>query len=106
MGHPGVDLFVENGDLSSNTIERNRNLYYQRELANHIANRFDQALEFLSHTALVHLNEEGEQVATASSQIVTKIQRILSSSSSSHFSDDSSLTNRFICHHSTSLIHH
>ena len=51
-----VDLFVDGDDLSWENIERGRNNYYQREMANQISIQTSETLSLLTAAVNIHLN--------------------------------------------------
>lgn len=51
-----VDLFVDGNDFSSESIERGRNLFYQKQLANEMTHRMNEILSLLSSSMNIHLN--------------------------------------------------
>ena len=51
-----VDLFVDGDDLSWENIEKGRNNYYQREMANQISIQTSETLSLLTAAVNIHLN--------------------------------------------------
>ena len=51
-----VDLFVDGNDFSSEAVEKGRNLYYQKQLANQITNQVNEMISKLTSTLNIHLN--------------------------------------------------
>ena len=50
------DLFVDGNDISSDSIEKGRNLFYQKQLANEMRNKMNEILILLSSSLNIHLN--------------------------------------------------
>ncbi|CAF4101668.1 unnamed protein product, partial [Adineta steineri] len=50
------DLFSDGNDFSTETIEKNRNLYYQKQLANQINSQVTQMISLLTASLNIHLN--------------------------------------------------
>ncbi len=51
-----VDLFADGNDFSWETIEKNRNIYYQTQLANTITNQVNEIISKLTSSLNIHLN--------------------------------------------------
>ncbi|CAF1386372.1 unnamed protein product [Adineta steineri] len=50
------DLFSDGNDFSTETIEKNRNIYYQKQLANQINNQVTKMISLLTSTLNIQLN--------------------------------------------------
>ena len=50
------DLFVDGNDFSSDSIEKGRNLFYQKQLAAEMRSRMNEILVLLSSSMNIHLN--------------------------------------------------
>ncbi len=51
-----ADLFASGNDFSWETIEKNRNLYYQKQSANQITSQITETNSFLTAALNIHLN--------------------------------------------------
>jgi hypothetical protein len=51
-----VDLFADGNDFSWETIEKGRNIYYQKQLANQITNQVNKILSLLTSSLNLYLN--------------------------------------------------
>ena len=51
-----LDLFADGDDFSWNTIEKNRNLYYQKQQAKRIYDQMIQTIATLTSVLIEHLN--------------------------------------------------
>ncbi len=51
-----IDLFADGNDFSWETIEKGRNIYYQKQLANQITNQVNEILSLLTSSLNLHLN--------------------------------------------------
>ena len=51
-----LGLFLDGNDFSSDAIEKGRNQYYQKQLANQLTNQANEILSILSSTLNIHLN--------------------------------------------------
>ena len=51
-----LDLFADGDDFSWETIETNRNTYYQKQLANQVINRANELISLLTTSLGLHLN--------------------------------------------------
>ncbi|CAF1506830.1 unnamed protein product [Adineta ricciae] len=71
-----LNLFSDGNDFSWETIEKNRNLYYQKQLSNQITNQMNKLLRLLTSTLVIHLNiEQTFQIKT--SQIYMSLESII-----------------------------
>ena len=50
------DLFADGTDFSSSTIEKNRNIYYQKQQANAIIDQTIEIMSLLTNALKIHLN--------------------------------------------------
>ena len=53
-----LDLFAEGNDFSWETIEKNRNRFYQQQQANQISSETDETIDLLTNALHIHLNLE------------------------------------------------
>ena len=53
-----LDLFAEGDDFSWETIEKNRNRFYQQQQANQISRETDETIDLLTNALHIHLNLE------------------------------------------------
>ncbi|CAF0990631.1 unnamed protein product [Adineta steineri] len=51
-----LNLFSDGNDFSTETIEKNRNIYYQKQLANQINSQVTQMISLLTSSLNIHLN--------------------------------------------------
>ncbi|CAF4165711.1 unnamed protein product, partial [Adineta steineri] len=51
-----LNLFSDGNDFSTTTIEKNRNIYYQKQLANQINSQVTQIISLLTSSLNIHLN--------------------------------------------------
>ncbi|CAF3624741.1 unnamed protein product [Adineta steineri] len=51
-----LNLFSDRNDFSTETIEKNRNIYYQKQLANQINSQVTQIISLLTSSLNIHLN--------------------------------------------------
>ncbi|CAF3754605.1 unnamed protein product [Adineta steineri] len=51
-----LNLFSDGNDFSTETIEKNRNLYYQKQLANQINSQVTEIISLLTSSLNIHLN--------------------------------------------------
>ncbi|UJR08126.1 hypothetical protein I4U23_012402 [Adineta vaga] len=51
-----LNLFSDGNDFSIETIEKNRNIYYQKQLANEIINQANEIISLLTFSSNIHLN--------------------------------------------------
>ncbi|CAF3980133.1 unnamed protein product [Rotaria sp. Silwood2] len=51
-----LNLFADGNDFSMETIEKNRNIYYQKQAANQIENQVKEMMELLTSSLNIHLN--------------------------------------------------
>ena len=51
-----LDLFADGNDVSYEAIEKGRNIYYQKELANQLSNQMNKILSTLTSALNIHLN--------------------------------------------------
>ncbi|CAF4628727.1 unnamed protein product, partial [Rotaria socialis] len=49
-------LFADGNDFSWETIEKNRNIYYQKQAANEISTEVEQTISLISSALNIHLN--------------------------------------------------
>jgi hypothetical protein len=65
-----VDLFAEGQDFSRATIERNRNLYHQRQTAHAVSQEMNTLITQLTQSLQIHLNMGQSFVVNSSSTIL------------------------------------
>jgi hypothetical protein len=70
-----LDLFANGNDFSSETIEENRNLDYQKQLANQIATEVTQTISLLTSALNIHLNI-GQNMTINSSSVFMSLETI------------------------------
>ncbi len=51
-----LNLFINKNDFSKETIDKNRNIYYQKKLANQINNQVKEIISLLTSALNIHLN--------------------------------------------------
>jgi cysteine sulfinate desulfinase/cysteine desulfurase-like protein len=51
-----IDLFADGNDFSWETIQKGRNIYYQKQSANQITNQVNKIISLLTSTLNIHLN--------------------------------------------------
>ncbi len=51
-----IDLFADGNDFSWETIEKGRNVYHQKKLANEIINQVTEMISLLTSILNIHLN--------------------------------------------------
>ncbi len=51
-----MNLFINKNDFSKETIDKNRNIYYQKKLANQINNQVKEIISLLTSALNIHLN--------------------------------------------------
>ncbi|CAF1362531.1 unnamed protein product [Adineta ricciae] len=60
-----LKLFADGNDFSWETIQKNRNIYYQKQLANEILNRTTDIITLLTSSLNIHLNlQQNFQIST------------------------------------------
>jgi DNA-binding protein len=64
-------LFASGDDFSSETIEKNRNLYYQKQMANTISTQTTETMSLLTSTLNIHLNIGQDLTINSSSVFVS-----------------------------------
>jgi DNA-binding protein len=64
-------LFANGDDFSSETIEKNRNLYYQKQMANTISTQTTETMSLLTSTLNIHLNIGQDLTINSSSVFVS-----------------------------------
>ena len=68
-----LDLFADGNDFSWETIEKNRNIYYQKQLANEILNQMNELISFLTLSLNIHLNI-GQNILIDTSQVFMSLE--------------------------------
>ncbi|CAF4361876.1 unnamed protein product, partial [Adineta steineri] len=69
------DLFSDGNDFSTETIEKNRNLYYQKQLANQINSQVTEIISLLTASLNIHLNI-GQKYRMNTSQSFVSLETI------------------------------
>jgi hypothetical protein len=64
-----IDLFAEGNDFSSATIDRNRNLFYQKRVTRLVAAQMNEIISWLTHALQSRLNVGQSFVSNSSSAI-------------------------------------
>ena len=72
-------MFAEGDDFSPETIERNRNVFYQKQAAEQISTEVSQTLALLTSALNVHLNTGQNLNMSSSSMFVSLETRSLES---------------------------
>ncbi len=68
------DLFADGNDFSWETIQKNRNIYYQKQLANEIINQMNEVVSLLSSSININLNI-GQNSKINTSQVFMSLER-------------------------------
>ncbi len=68
-----IDLFVDGNDFSIESIDKARNIYYQKQLATQISNQANQIISLLTSTLNIHLNI-GQNTAMNTSQVFMSLE--------------------------------
>ena len=69
------DLFANGDDRSDETIEKNRNIYYQKQAAKQIADEVAKTISLITATLNVHLNIAQNQTTNTPS-VVASMEKI------------------------------
>ncbi|UJR18137.1 hypothetical protein I4U23_005037 [Adineta vaga] len=67
------NLFSDGNDFSRETIEKNRNLYYQKQISNEILNQINKLISLITSSLNVHLNI-GQDFLIDQSQVFMSLQ--------------------------------
>jgi hypothetical protein len=70
-----LDLFADGNDFSWETIQKNRNIYYQKELANEIMNQINQIISLLTLSLNIQLNI-GQELIINTSDVFLSLEAI------------------------------
>ncbi|CAF4314113.1 unnamed protein product, partial [Adineta steineri] len=70
-----LNLFSDENDFSTETIEKNRNIYYQKQLANQINSQVTQMISLLTGSLNIHLNI-GQKYRMNTSQSFVSLETI------------------------------
>ncbi len=70
-----LDLFADGNDFSSATIEKGRNNYYQKKLANQIITKVTEMISLLTTTLNIHLNV-GQNLTMNTSEVFMSLETI------------------------------
>ena len=68
-------MFADGSDFSWETIDKNRNLYYQNQLAQQILNEYEETMRLISSSLNIHLNI-GQSFVTNTSQAFMSIEAV------------------------------
>ncbi|CAF1517802.1 unnamed protein product, partial [Adineta steineri] len=66
-----LNLFSDGNDFSTATIEKNRNIYYQKQLANQINSQVTQMISLLTSSLNIHLNIGQKSIINTSQSFVS-----------------------------------
>ncbi|CAF4886443.1 unnamed protein product, partial [Rotaria socialis] len=69
------NLFADGNDFSWETIEKNRNIYYQKQAANEISTEVEQTISLISSALNIHLNL-GQNLTVNTSSIFMSMETI------------------------------
>ncbi|UJR24498.1 hypothetical protein I4U23_005873 [Adineta vaga] len=83
------NFFANGDDFSMETIEKNRNIYYQKQMANEIGNKFSQTLSSITNILQLHLNID-QKILINTSSIIYSLEKISIYSLSNKFIELSS----------------
>jgi hypothetical protein len=61
-----IDLFADGNDFSWEAIEKGRNIYYQKQLANQIISQVNEIISLLTSSLRIHLNTGQETIMNTS----------------------------------------
>jgi hypothetical protein len=67
------DLFANGNDFSSRTLQKQRNLYYQRQSAKQIASQTAETMSLLSSALKIHLNV-GQNLSVNTSAVFMSLE--------------------------------
>ncbi|CAF0859705.1 unnamed protein product [Rotaria sordida] len=70
-----LNLFADGNDFLIETIEKNRNIYYQKQLANQIKNQVNEIIALLTPTLNIHINI-GQNLIINTSQTFMSLETI------------------------------
>jgi hypothetical protein len=68
-------LFADGSDFSSETIEKNRNIYYQKQAANQISTQTTDTMSLLTSALNIHLNI-GQNLVMNTSSVFMSLETI------------------------------
>jgi hypothetical protein len=71
-----LDLFADGNDFSWETIQKGRNIYYQKQMSNQINDQIIKIISFLTSSSNIHLNL-GQTSSTNTSQIFMSLEKML-----------------------------
>ncbi|CAF4256679.1 unnamed protein product, partial [Adineta steineri] len=66
-----LNLFSDGNDFSTETIEKNRNIYYQKQLANQINSQVTKIISLLTSSFNIHLNIGQKSIINTSQSFVS-----------------------------------
>ncbi len=70
-----INLFANKNDFSKETIDKNRNIYYQKQLANQIIHQMNQTIGLLTSALNIHLNI-GQKLIMNTSEVFMSLETI------------------------------
>jgi hypothetical protein len=70
-----IDLFADGNDFSFETIEKNRNIYYQKQMANQIEAEVTKTRSLITSALNIHLNI-GQNMTMNLSSVFMSLERI------------------------------
>jgi hypothetical protein len=68
-----IDLFADGDDFSWETIEKGRNIYYQKQIANQLNDQMTKTISLLTSALNIHLNL-GQNLIINSSEIFVLLE--------------------------------
>jgi hypothetical protein len=71
-----LDLFADGNDFSWETIQKGRNIYYQKQMSNQINDQTIETISLLTSSSNIHLNL-GQNSAINTSQIFVSFEKML-----------------------------
>lgn len=74
-----LDLFADGNDFSAETMDRNRNIFYQKELAKEIIDQTSAILSLVTQSLNIHLNL-GQQFQLTNPSLVVSLETLTLSS--------------------------
>ncbi|CAF1470214.1 unnamed protein product [Adineta ricciae] len=79
-----LKLFADGDDFSLETMQKNRNIYYQQQLAGQISTQMTELISLLTSTLNIHLNI-GQDFHIQTSQVIMTLETKSSQSLANHF---------------------
>ncbi|CAF4054709.1 unnamed protein product [Adineta steineri] len=87
-----LNLFADGNDFSWGTIQKNRNIYYQKQLANQITNQMNDLKSLLTSSLNIYLNI-GQNILINTSQVFMSLETKTNEFLSNKFPQSLNLTN-------------